>query len=221
MDRAVLWDLDGTIVDSADQHWQSWVEALAAEGFTVTREQFRATFGQRNDRILRTWLGHDATPDLIERVGDAKEAAYRRMIRASGLKPLPGVEARIDALYHAGWRQAIASSAPRPNVEAVIEILDWSRYFGAIASGDDVTAGKPDPQVFLVAAERLHIPPSHCIVVEDARVGVEAARRGGMRSIAVGASAQALGADVAVASLDLLPSDAFDKLVPFTRAPFL
>ena len=214
MDRAVLWDLDGTIVDSAEQHWQSWVEALEAEGLTVTREQFRATFGQRNDRILKSWLGSRATADLIDRIGNAKEKAYRRIMRAAGLEPLAGVGAWIDRLHRDGWRQAIASSAPRLNVEAVVEILDWSRYFAAIASGDDVTAGKPNPQVFLVAAGRLGVPPARCIVVEAAAVGVEAARRGGMRSIAVGRTAEALGADLAVASLDMLPADAFDHLVP-------
>ena len=213
MARAVLWDLDGTMVDSAEQHWQSWVEALEAEGFSVTREQFRATFGQRNDRILKTWLGQRATADVIDRVGNAKEEAYRRIMRAGGLEPLAGVHAWIDRLHRERWRQAIASSAPRLNVEAVIEVLDWSRYFGAIASGDDVTAGKPDPQVFLVAAERLRVSPSRCVVVEDAAVGIEAARRGGMHSIAVGPAAEVLGADTAVGSLDLLPADAFDRLV--------
>lgn len=213
MDRAVLWDLDGTIVDSADQHWQSWVEALAAEGLTITREQFRATFGQRNDRILQTWLGARATPDLIARVGNAKEDAYRRMMRAGGVEPLAGVRDWIDRLQRGGWKQAVASSAPRLNVEAVVEVLDWSRYFGALASGDDVRAGKPDPEIFLVAARRLGVSPSRSVVVEDAAVGVEAARRGGMRSIAVGPAAGSHGADIAVVSLDLLPADAFDQLI--------
>ncbi len=189
------------------------MEALGAEGFTVTREQFQATFGQRNDRILKAWLGHHATADFIERVGTAKEEAYRRIMRTSGLEPLAGVHAWIDTLHRAGWRQAIASSAPRLNVEAVVEILHWSRYFGAIASGDDVTAGKPDPQVFRVAAERLRVAPGRCVVVEDAAVGIEAARRGGMHSIAVGAAAHAQGADLSVPSLDMLPANAFDRLV--------
>jgi beta-phosphoglucomutase len=214
MDRAVLWDLDGTIVDSAEQHRQSWVEALAAEGLRVTPEQFRATFGQRNDRILETWLGARATPEFIERVGNAKEEAYRRMMRAGRVEPLAGVHAWIDRLHRDGWKQAVASSAPRLNVEAVVDVLDWSRYFGALASGDDVSAGKPDPEIFLLAARRLGVPPVRSVVVEDAAVGVQAARRGGMRSIAVGPAAASHGADISVVSLDRLPADAFERLVP-------
>ena len=211
--RAVLWDLDGTLVDSEDFHWQSWQYAMRAEGLPVTFEQFKASFGQRNETILRKWLGPGAVPADIDRIADAKEVEYRRLAAQHGLTPLPGAAEWLVRLRAAGWKQAIASSAPRLNVEAMLRALHLERYFDAVVSSEDVTAGKPDPQVFLVAAAKLGVPAGRCIVVEDAAAGVEAARRAGMRSIGVSRGAP-LPADLFVASLADLTHDAFERLAP-------
>lgn len=212
MTGAVLWDLDGTLVDSSGYHWQSWRDTLAAEGVSLTYEQFLASFGQKNDRILRGWLGEAAPTERIQRIGDAKEAEYRRLAREGGLSALPGAAAWVTRLHRDGWRQAIASSAPRLNVEVMLGALALDGFFDAIVSAEDVTAGKPDPQVFQAAARRLHAEPHQSIVVEDAAVGVEAARRAGMRSIGVSRT-ETLEADIAVRSLEDLPPDAFARLL--------
>ncbi len=211
--RAILWDMDGTLIDSADYHFQSWVDALEPEGLSVTREQFLATFGWKNDRILRQWIGPDVDPEWSARVGDAKERDYRHLVRTRGLQPLPGADRWLRELHEAGWPQAIASSAPRANIEVALEVLGWSPYFGALASGDDVRAGKPDPEIFLFAASRLSVAAPRCIVVEDAAAGVEAARRGGMRCIGVGPAAAAAGPDLALTSLEELSAEAIDRLL--------
>lgn len=208
---AVLWDLDGTLIDSAEHHWASWRIALGEEGLTLTREQFLESFGQRNDRILRRWLGPDATDQAIRRIGDAKESAYRRLMREEGLDGLPGAERWIDRLAARGWRQAIASSAPRLNVEAVLDVLGWQEKFDAVVAAEDVRRGKPDPEVFLTAASRLQVDPADCIVVEDAASGVEAARAAGMRVIGVGPQTGA--ADLQAPSLADLEEDAFERLI--------
>jgi beta-phosphoglucomutase len=209
---AVLWDLDGTLVDSAEQHFESWAEALAAEGRSLTREQFQASFGLRNDRILAGWLGADAPSELALRIADAKEIAYRRLVRAHGVEVLPGASKWVTHLHALGWKQAIASSAPRANVEAVLDVLGWTRDFDAIAASEDVHEGKPNPAVFLAAAARVGVEPARCIVVEDAAAGVEAARRGGMRSIGIGAGAATARPDVAVPSLDALTAADWEAL---------
>jgi beta-phosphoglucomutase len=211
--RAVLWDMDGTLVDSADYHWQAWRDTMAREGHPITHDQFLATFGQRNDSILRQWLGARATPALIERVGDAKEALYRQHVVQQGIEPLPGVSQWVGRLHQQGWRQAIASAAPRKNVETVLEALRTAECFEAIVAAEDVHRGKPDPEVFLVAAAKLNVPRSRCIVVEDALQGIEAARAAGMKSIGVTGKGKPLPADLAVHSLAELPPDAFDKLL--------
>jgi HAD superfamily hydrolase (TIGR01509 family) len=210
--RAVLWDLDGTLIDSRDQHWRSWREALGAEGISVTEAQFRATFGQRNDAILSGWLGDAPTPGLIARIGDEKERRFRELVEEEGAVLLPGVAQWVRRLGDAGWLQAIASSAPRRNVEVEHAALGLEGRFAALVSAEDVHAGKPDPEVFLVAAARLDVPAGRCVVVEDAAPGIEAAQRAGMRSIGVGPNAGS-AADVTVASLEELAPDAFDRLV--------
>jgi len=209
---AVLWDLDGTLVDSGDYHWRSWRDTLTAEGVALTYQQFLDSFGQRNDRILAGWLGATGSPSAIRRIGDAKEALYREFARNEGLVALPGAVRWVRTLHQAGWLQAIASSAPRANVEVMLEAVGIATYFDAIVAAEDVSIGKPDPQVFLTAAARLGVPPSRCIVVEDAAAGIEAARAGGMPSIGVSATTT-LPADVFVRSLDDIQDDAFERLV--------
>ena len=210
-DRAVLWDLDGTLVDSEEFHWLSWRDTMRAEGVELTYGQFLASFGQRNDRILGTWLP-GADPARIRRIGDEKEAEYRRLVETHGLAPLTGAREWLVALRQAGWKQAIASSAPGENVVTMLRVLGLGSHLDAIVSAEDVTIGKPDPQVFLKAAERLAIPPARCIVVEDAAAGVEGGRRGGMKTIGVTRNGT-LDADVFVRSLEELPPDAFDRLL--------
>jgi HAD superfamily hydrolase (TIGR01509 family) len=205
--------MDGTLLDSAEYHWLAWRESLETERYELTHDQFVATFGQRNDTILRGWLGADLSLDEIDRIGGAKEARYRALVRERGIALLPGVERWLARLAAAGWRQAIASAAPRLNVEAIMGALGIESFFGAISSAEDVQRGKPDPQVFLVAAERLGIPPARCIVVEDAPAGIEGAHRGGMRAIGVRSSHASLKADIVVDTLAELDDDAFDRLL--------
>jgi beta-phosphoglucomutase family hydrolase len=211
--RAVLWDVDGTLIDSEELHWISWRRTMANEGITITREQFLASFGQRNDSIVPRWLGAASTPERVERIGEAKEELYRDLVRRDGISPLPGVVDWLQLLQREGWRQAIASAAPRANVEVILEALSATQLFQAIVSAEDVRHGKPDPEVYLTAAARVGASPERCVVVEDAVAGVEGARSAGMRSIGVSHNGQHLPADIVVKSLDLLDADAFDKLL--------
>ena len=159
---------------------------MRAEGMELTYAQFLASFGQRNDRILTAWLGPDVDRVRMQRIGDDKEAEYRRLAEAHGLQPLPGAREWLAALRAAGWKQSIASSAPRAQRRRRCSAsLDLTDYLDAIVAAEDVTIGKPDPQVFLTAAAKLGLPPARCVVVEDAAAGIEGARRGGMKSIGV------------------------------------
>ena len=211
--RAVLWDMDGTLIDSEELHWISWRNTMANEGIAITREQFLASFGQRNDSIIPQWLGAAATPERIERIANAKEELYRHLIRRDGISPLPGVATWLHRLHRDGWLQVIASAAPRANIDAVLEALSATHIFQGIVSAEDVHRGKPNPEVYLVAAYRVGALPGSCIVVEDAAAGIEGARRAGMRSIGVTHDSNHLQADVVVESLDQLDPDAFDKLL--------
>jgi len=211
--RAVLWDMDGTLIDSEEFHWISWREALAKEGIAIAHEQFLASFGQRNDSIIPQWLGGAATPERVARLANLKEELYRDLVRTNGMQPLPGVAGWVHRLHEQGWLQAIASAAPRRNIDVVLEALGAAHCFQGIISAEDVRRGKPDPEVYLAAASQVGASANRCIVVEDAVAGIEGARSAGMRSIGVSHNGTHLPADIVVRSLDLLTPDAFDSLL--------
>jgi len=181
--QAVLWDLDGVITDTGELHFQSWLPPLAEIGLTYTREMFKATFGMNNAGILTMLLGHPPEPELFTAISNRKEQLFRDSVRGHA-QALPGVREWLAQLQSAGLRQAIASSAPQANIDALVDELGLRAYFGAIVSGFALP-GKPDPAVFLKAAELLQVLPENCLVIEDAVPGVQAAKRAGMRCLAV------------------------------------
>ncbi len=210
----VLWDLDGVLVNTGEFHFLAWQQALAERGIPFDRTTFNRTFGMNNQGIIRDLLGEAATPALIAELADRKETLFRALIRGR-VTPLPGVTHWLPRLRELGARQAVASSAPQANIDAILDALALRPYFDVVLSGDRLP-GKPDPAVFLEAARRLGLPPHRCIVVEDAVAGVEAARRAGMRCIAVTTTnpAEALrAADLVLDRLDHLPDDGFLHLL--------
>lgn len=211
--RAVLWDMDGTLIDSGEYHWLTWRDTLAGLGVTLTRDDFAGWFGSRNDRILGRYFPQ-MPPDEMRRVGDAKEERYREMVRRDGVALLPGIATWLERLSAEGWRQAVASSAPPANIDVLVEVLGLEDVFQATVSAEEVPHGKPAPDVFLRAAEKVGVAPSRCVVVEDAGIGVEAGRRGGMRTIGIEGPHGRLDADVVTRSMGELPPDTFDRLVP-------
>lgn len=209
--RAVIWDLDGTLVDSSLLHWQAWREELALLGRDLAWEEFAAMFGQRNDTTLRTWLRPDLTDEEIYQIGEAKERRFRRTIDGVGLPLLPGAQALLEGLRDTGWRQALATMAGRENVQAMLG-EPQRRHFDVIVAAEDVVNGKPAPDVFLKAAERLGVPPARCIVVEDSPAGILAAKRAGMLSVGVGEFARE--AQWSFDSLLQIAPGNFNQLVP-------
>jgi beta-phosphoglucomutase-like phosphatase (HAD superfamily) len=113
MVKAVLWDLDGTLVDSAGFHWQAWRDVMAEEGRPITHDQFVQSFGKRNDLILADWFGAEADPDDTRRLGDEMESRFRDLVRAHGIEPLPGVREWVARLHAEGWRH-VPSRRRRP-----------------------------------------------------------------------------------------------------------
>ena len=212
--RGVLWDMDGVLVDTAEFHFQAWSQVLPDYDLRMSRELFQSTFGMNNAGGVSTLLGREPEPAFLAELGERKEQRFRQVIRGH-IQPLPGVCHWIERLKAEGAPQAIASSAPPANIDVIIDELGLRSYFTAIVTGYDLP-GKPDPTLFLKVARQIDVPPERCVVIEDAVAGVQAAKRAGMKCIAVTTSnpARALdGADVVVESLDALPPDAFDQLL--------
>jgi beta-phosphoglucomutase len=180
---AAIFDMDGVLIDSYDAHFQSWREIAAAEGFDFTEELFAHGFGRTSREIIREVWGRDSISDEeIVAIGNRKEEAFRRLIEHK-FPVMPGIVDALRVLHQAGFRLAVGSSGPPQNVELALHHLDGNKVFNAVVTGDDVKRGKPDPQVFTLAAERLGVAPSRCAVIEDAPAGIAAANSAGMASI--------------------------------------
>ena len=183
MADAVIFDIDGVLIDSYQAHFDSW-QALGAEhGLDICRQMFAQSFGRTSYDIIKLWWGQ-LNDDQITTIDDRKEALFRQVIDAD-FPAMPGALDLIDALHEAEFALAVGSSGPPENVDLVMAKLDRQAYFGARITGKDVTRGKPDPQVFQLAGQRLGIKPARCAVVEDAPAGIQAANAAGMASIAL------------------------------------
>jgi len=181
---AVIFDVDGVLVDSYQAHLQSWQRLFQELGFEYTEEEFAAGFGRTSREILRDKLGDQLNDQRLREIDEQKELFYREAFRNAFL-PMEGAAELVEALAADGALLGIGSSGPAANVALAIELLGLAQYFSVKVTGADVSRGKPDPQVFLLAAERLGALPEACAVIEDAVPGVTAANRAGMTSIGV------------------------------------
>ncbi len=181
---AVIFDVDGVLIDSYQAHYKSWLAMFAEKGISFTEEEFRATFGRTSHDIIAALYGADLSDDEIRAWDDRKEALYRDIIRED-FPAMDGAVELIDALCEAGFKLAVGSSGPPENIDLTLECLGRADRFSAKVTRVDVTRGKPDPQVFQIAADRLGAKLSECIVVEDAPAGIEAANRAAMASVAL------------------------------------
>ena len=183
--KGVIFDWDGVVIDSSAQHERSW-EILAEEiSKPLPEGHFKLGFGKKNQVIIPEILEWATDSDEIAMLSDRKEAIYRDLVRQSGVQILPGARELVSALRSAGIPRAIGSSTPRGNLDAIFAATGLGELFDAVVCGDDVVYGKPAPDVFLLAAQMLGLPPAECLVVEDAHAGIEAARRAGIPVLAV------------------------------------
>jgi beta-phosphoglucomutase family hydrolase len=182
--EAVLWDMDGVIADTADYHYNAWREVFAERGVKFSRADFMKYFGRRHDTIIRFALGKKISSDELEKITEKKQALFRRNV-VKNIRPMPGAVELIRSLNQNGIKTAIASSAVPANIDVILKGLGIENAFQAIVYGTEVAEGKPSPLVFQLAAKKLGVKPGDCVVIEDAIAGVAAAKRAGMKCLAV------------------------------------
>lgn len=210
----VLFDVDGVLIDSYEAHYASWLTALNAHGLEMDRPLFVQTFGRTNKDIFEHH--YPSVPaDLIPVYGREKELAYREII-AADFPVMPGADALLQQLGESGARIAVGSSAPPENVQVVLETLSHGHVVSGVVHGQDVTRGKPDPEVFLLASKSLSLPPERCIVVEDAVAGVAAGKAAGCAVVALTGTAtrdELHQADLVIDALAEISPDRFCRLL--------
>jgi beta-phosphoglucomutase len=212
---AVIFDMDGVLVDSYHAHFESWQKFYGELCVEYDEEKFAADFGRTSRDILRRTLGDDLSDEQVVAWDTRKEALYRDILREH-FPAKDGAIELIQALDDGGFKLAVGSSGPPENVSLAIDQLAADAHFDATVTGADVTRGKPDPQVFLIAAEKLGVAPANCAVVEDAVHGITAAKRAGMIAIGLTGTlqrAELVEADAVVDSLRELSAERIRSLL--------
>ena len=181
---AVIFDMDGVLIDSYQAHFVGWSRLYQELNLPYSESEFALDFGRTSRDILFRRFGDELPDERIRQLDERKEALFRESLREK-FPTMDGAPDLIDALAADGFFLAVGSSGPPENISLCLEKLGRREKFAAVVTGNDVTRGKPDPQVFQLAASRLGVEPHRCAVVEDATHGIEAANRAGMKSIAL------------------------------------
>ncbi|MEM1059786.1 MAG: HAD-IA family hydrolase [Verrucomicrobiota bacterium] len=180
-----VFDWDGVIVNSAAQHEESWEHLAHENQLRLPANHFKQGFGMKNEYIIPNILKWTDDSDEVHRLSLRKEELYREIIQKNGIEPLPGVHEFFDWLREHDVPRVVGSSTHRANIEVSLAAMGMERDFTALVTAEDVSHGKPDPEVFLKGAEKIGMAPERCVVFEDAQVGIQAGKAGGMRVIAL------------------------------------
>ena len=186
--KTVIWDMDGTIADSAALHFRAWQATMQRYGVDYPYQLFIDSFGRNNAEILAEQLD-DPDAATIAAISLEKEATYRSLVTPETLRPNPGVLDLLEEMQRDAITQIVGSSGPMANIATMVRAMDIGDYFLALVTGTHLPKGKPDPAIFLRCAAVAGVSPGECLVIEDSIHGIEAAQRAGMRSVAVGALA--------------------------------
>ena len=181
--EAVIWDMDGVIVDSGPFHFNSWHNTLGQYSLVVSEAELRRMFGMTSPEVVKILFGADVKEEFVAQLCEEKELLFREAIQTNA-QYIPGVEYWLTEFKRSGIQQALASSGSPENIDAVLDTLGTRFYLDAVVSGKDMPS-KPDPRIFLKAAQQLGAEPNNCLVIEDSIAGVAGAKAAGMKCLAV------------------------------------
>ena len=219
MGTAAIFDFDGVIVDSIAIHEAGWRQIAQEDGRPFSRELFERGIGLKNEPFISEVLQWSSNPTEIAAIIARKEKHYQELISNGAIHLIPETIAFIRQLFHAHIPCAIGTSSTQKNLDSLFSRYgELKTFFRTCVTKEDVKRGKPDPEVFLVAARRLETPPSSCVVFEDAPLGIVAAKNGGMKAVALTttfpqATLQAAHPDIIVNSLATFPVQDFFRSI--------
>ena len=220
---AVIFDMDGVLVDSNPYHLRKWADFLDEHQIPYNPDDLpNQILGQRNDTAFRFFFGSQLSDSDILRLSEELEERFRQVFRPHA-RPLPGLDTLIAACHRAAIPMAVASSAMAKNVEFIVEVLGFRSYFRCLVTGDEVIHPKPHPEIYLKTAERLGIDPACCVTFEDSFVGVESAKGAGMKCVAIASTfpleelRERTRADLIVRSFEDLTLDTLRQLFEGNR----
>ncbi len=182
--EALIFDMDGTLIDNMDYHRKAFYLFLEKYNIYPTEEEYTQKNKGTITEIIPRFFGNKLSREQIEALGEEKEALYREIYRPH-LKPIPGLLEFLGRIAQKGIPTALATAGDRTNVQFVLDALQLNHYFDVLVTGEDVNHGKPNPEVFLLAADRLAILPENCLVFEDSFPGIEAGKRAGMQVVGI------------------------------------
>jgi beta-phosphoglucomutase len=181
--EAFLFDLDGVIVDSSEFHKKSWIGVMSKLGINFGEEDFKNTFGMTNDLIIKKYIP-ESSEEEIRKIGEEKERIYRELAKGN-IKPIPNSLKFINFLKKNGIKLALVSSTPIENIKFLSDEIGMKGLFDVIVSGSDIKHGKPNPECYLIAAEKIGAPTKKCWVVEDSQHGIDAGFSAGAKTIGI------------------------------------
>ena len=188
---AVIFDMDGVLVDSNPFHLRKWIDLFQEHGVPYNEEELpKIILGPPNEVIFRRYLGENLTREQLAELGEELEANFRREIGPHA-RSFPGVRRFIEECHATGIKMAVASAAISKNVSFLVSALGLRDYFLAVLTANEITHPKPHPEIYLKTAETLGVKPADCAVFEDSFVGIEAAKRAGMKCVAVASTFRA------------------------------
>jgi beta-phosphoglucomutase len=179
-----IFDMDGVLVDNQNWHFLSWIEFGKRHNLEITKEEFSKHFGSTNHLIMNSLFKNKITEEEIITFGEEKESIYRELYNPY-IEPLEGLPAFLELIQGRGFKIALATSAPTLNVKFTLEETGLAEYFSTITDSSMVRFGKPDPQIYLLTADKLGVKPSECIVFEDSVPGILSGQNAGMNVIGV------------------------------------
>ena len=214
MTGACIFDMDGVLIDSGAWHRAAWEALLEELGAPARQKEFwRLTIGRPAEEAVPLLLGRSVSEHEVWRIAQRKRELYVELAR-QGTPAIPGAPAFVGELVRRGVPRAVGTSASRHDVARLLGAVGLRKHFSVVVTSEDVTLGKPDPEVYVLAARRLGAAPEACLVFEDSVVGIQAARRAGMRAIGLTtaypeAELRAAGAERAIASFEGMQWSAF------------